>query len=110
MSPFVTDWQEKTFAILSSGFGADEMPVALAAAALANARERLLKYVRRHCLGRYVFVRRKGAARPGRKHSLHGKIIALDGQRIHVEYHTELGKHLEWFAEPEAHIFVCERS
>lgn len=108
MSPFVTDWQEKTFAILSSGGWPDHVPAS--EAAVANAKERLLKHVRRHCLGRYVFVRRKGAARPGRKHSLHGKIIALDGQRIHVEYHTELGKHLEWFAEAEAHIFVCERS
>ena len=106
MSPFVTDGQAETFAIISSWTARPSAPLA----AVANARERLLKHVRRHCLGRYVFVRRKGAARPGRKHSLHGKIIALDGQRIHVEYHTELGKHLEWFAESEAHIFVCERS
>ena len=108
MSPFVTDEQAETLAILSVG----EWPgrVHASEAAVANARERLLKHVRRHCVGRYVFVRRKGAARPGRKHSLHGKLIALDGQRIHVEYHTELGKHLEWFAESEAHIFVCERS
>jgi len=108
VSPFVTDWQAKTFAIISAGGWSGWPPASTAA--VANARERLLKHVRRHCLGRYVFVRRKGAARPGRKHSLHGKIIALDGQRIHVEYHTELGKHLEWFAESEAHIFVCERS
>ena len=108
MSPFVTDWQAETFAILSAG-GWPGWPPA-SSAAVANARERLMKHVRRHCVGRYVFVRRKGAARPGRKHSLHGKLIALDGQRIHVEYHTELGKHLEWFAESEAHIFVCERS
>ena len=108
MSPFVTDEQAETFAILSVG----EWPGRVHApeAAVAHARERLLKHVRRHCVGRYVFVRRKGAERPGSKHILHGKLIALDGQRIHVEYHTELGKHLEWFAESEAHIFVCERS
>lgn len=108
MSPFVTDAQAETFAIISDGGWPGRVPAS--EAALANAKERLLKHVRRHCVGRYVFVRRKGAARPGRKHSLHGKIIDLDGQRIHVEYHTELGKHLEWFAESEAHIFVCERS
>ena len=108
MSPFVTDWQTRAFAAIISAVHDSYGPPS--EAALANAKERLLKHVRRHCVGRYVFVRRKGAARPGRKHSLHGKIIALDGQRIHVEYHTELGKHLEWFAEPEAHIFVCERS
>ena len=109
MSPFVTDEQAETFATVSAWV---EWPgrVQASEAAVDNARERLLKHVRRHCLGRYVFVRRKGAARPGRKHSLHGKIIDLDGERIHVEYHTELGKHLEWFAESEAHIFVCERN
>ena len=108
MSPFVTDEQAETFAIISAGGWPGRATAS--EAALANAKERLLKHVRRHCVGHYVFVRRKGATRPGRKHSLHGKIIDLDGQRIHVEYHTELGKHLEWFTESEAHIFVCERS
>lgn len=102
MSPFVTD--AETLANISAGGWLDSQ------AAVASAKERLLKLVRLHCVGRYVFVRRKGAARSGRKHSLHGKIIALDGQRIHVEYHTELGKHLEWFAESEAHIFICKRN
>ena len=108
MSPFVTDGQAETLANICAGGWPGHMLAS--EAAVAHARERLMKHVRRHCVGRYVFVRRKGAARPGRKHSLHGKLIALDGQRIHVEYHTELGKHLEWFAESEAHIFVCERS
>lgn len=97
MSPFVTEWQAEDLAYLSSGYKA----------ALEHYRSRRLRAIHRHYVGRYVFVRRKGAARPGRKHSLHGRIIDLDGQSIHVEYHTELGKHLEWFTESEAHIFVC---
>lgn len=105
MSPFVTEWQAEAFANLTAG--SEPMWEPADGSAVAHAKERLLKHVRRQCVGRYVFVRRKGAARPGRKHSLHGRIIDLDGQSIHVEYHTELGKHLEWFTESEAHIFVC---
>ena len=101
MIPFLNSEQVATeFAGISEG----------TRAALEHHRERLIQTLRKSFVGRYLFLRRKGAARPGRKHSLHGKIIDLDGERIHVEYYTELGKHLEWFTESEAHIFVCECS
>lgn len=74
------------------------------------ARAALVKAEQARSVGCRVFVRRKGPKMHGRLHSFQGKIIALDGATIHVEYHSALGKHLEWFYPNEALFYVCERS
>lgn len=74
------------------------------------ARAALVQAEQVRSVGCRVFIRRKGPKLRGRLHSFQGKIIALDGATIHVEYHSELGKHLEWFHPHEALFYVCERS
>lgn len=75
-----------------------------------DAEKHLIVVERANNLGRWLFIRRKGPKLKGRVHTLHGKIVDLDGQQIKVEYHSELGKHLEWFYPHEAHIHICERN
>lgn len=60
--------------------------------------------------GKYLFVRRKGHAVPGRQHSFHGKIIAVldEGEAIRVEFYSSLGKHIEVFKPNEALYYLCK--
>lgn len=74
------------------------------------ARTALVKAEQSRSVGCRVFVRRKGHKVPGRLHTFHGKIIELDGATVHIEYHSVLGKHLEWFYPNEALLYSCERS
>lgn len=74
------------------------------------ARDALVKAEQSRIVGCRVFVRRKGPKLHGRLHTFQGKIIELDGATVHVEYHSVLGKHLEWFYPNEAMLYICERS
>ena len=74
------------------------------------ARTALVKAEQSRSVGCRVFVRRKGPKLHGRLHTFQGKIIALDGAAVHIEYHSILGKHLEWFYPNEALLYICERS
>ncbi len=74
------------------------------------ARTVLVKAEQSRSVGCRVFVRRNGHKVPGRLHTFHGKIIDLDGHTITVEFHSEIGKHIERFYSHEAHFYICERS
>lgn len=74
------------------------------------AKAALVRKEREATVGRSVFVRRKGPKLHGRLHTFQGKIVALDGATVHIEYHSALGKHLEWFYPNEALLYICERS
>ena len=74
------------------------------------ARAALVKAEQSCSVGCSVFVRRKGPKLHGRLHTFQGKIIELDGAAVHIEYHSVLGKHLEWFYPNEALLYICERS
>lgn len=73
------------------------------------AKAALVRKEREATVGRSVFVRRKGHKVPGRLHTFHGKIIDLDGDTINVEFHSEIGKHIERFYSHEAHFYICEQ-
>lgn len=74
------------------------------------AKAAIVRKEREVAVGRSVFVRRTGPRLHGRLHAFQGKIIELDGDAVHIEYHSVLGKHLEWFYPNEALLFICERS
>lgn len=73
------------------------------------AKAALVRKERKATVGRSVFVRRKGHKVPGRLHTFHGKIIDLDGHTINVEFHSEIGKHIERFYAHEAYFYICEQ-
>lgn len=73
------------------------------------AKAALVRKEREATVGRRVFVRRKGHKVPGRLHTFHGKIIDLDGHTINVEFHSEIGKHIERFYSHEAYFYICEQ-
>lgn len=76
---------------------------------VARSSPRFFEMFRKMREGKYLFVRRKGHAVPGRPHSFHGKIIAVldDGEAIRVEFYSELGKHIEVFKPNEALYYLC---
>ena len=73
------------------------------------ARTVLVKAEQSRSVGCRVFVRRNGHKVPGRLHTFHGKIIGLDGHTINVEFHSEIGKHIERFYSHEAYFYICEQ-